>query len=542
MADDEAVVDDETTDDEVVDDEERAESRYRRRIGVTLATLALLGAWIAVLQTNAATNESRTTREATRLAAEAQTANVVDRGVQSGLEQVAAESQVFPLRGAFNISEEAAAEVDANLDPARGQARLEAGQALVDGALGVDATRVTAISERARRLSLEQSAVVEQRITWNARASQYETVMTTLAIAIFLIGFTMVVGRKLRPPFVGPGLLLAVFCFGWAIHIYQKPIPEVDLTAIGRTASGLVALSEGRSEDALADFDEAVDADEEYAPAYEGRGLARMVVANPDLLTSLAITDRSPEVVDAASADLDTAFELGGTKDARTVAVAALTQIVAADWDRAAVLLEDAVEDNDRTPGLMLWRSAVAVAQDDESAADDWLDRAVRQLTAMKGSDTNRKTAAQYLSLLSYVADQVPAQAQMADRFRDDGVAMVAAAAAGSDRIDPDRSPPPAASLEILSATFADDVTTVQLASTGVPAGAQVVVAGYERPAPGASWVQPAPLFYVGPLGAGGGVEVPTPQVCVPVEFRFDLYVDGVLADSATSPGGAPTC
>ena len=32
-----------------------------------------------------------------------------------------------------------------------------------------------------------------ERITWNNRASQYETVLTVLAVAIFLVGFTMVV-------------------------------------------------------------------------------------------------------------------------------------------------------------------------------------------------------------------------------------------------------------------------------------------------------------------------------------------------------------
>ena len=277
---------------------------------------------------------------------------------------------------------------------------------------------MTAISEEARRLSLEQRAVVDQRITWNARASQYETVLTTLAIAIFLIGFTMVVGPRIRPPFVGPGLLLALFCFGWAVHIYLKPIPEVDLPAISATAAGEVALAQGRAEDAVDDFDTAIEASDTYAPAFAGRGLARLVVANPDLLTSLAITDQSPQVVDAAVADLDRAFELGATKDAQAVAIAALARIVGEDWDAAATLLEDAVDEQQRTPGLQLWRSAIAVAQDDPTTASEWLERATDQMTAMQGTDTNRTLAAQYLTLLEFVGDRVPSSAELADPFR----------------------------------------------------------------------------------------------------------------------------
>lgn len=523
---------------DAVESDHPGEQRYRRRIGITLAVLALLGAWIAVLQTNASTNESRTTREATRLAAEAQTARVIDRGVQAGLEQVEAETDVFVLRDAFNISPSAASAAGAPLDPAREQARVEAGQALVTGALQGDGTRATGISERARHLTLEQSAVVEQRITWNARASQYETVLTTLAIAIFLIGFTMVVGPKIRPPFVGPGLLLAVFCFGWAVHIYLKPIPEIDLDAVTSTAAGQVALAEGRSDDAVADFDAAIDIDDTYAPAFEGRGLARLVVANPDLLTSLAITDQSTQVVDAAVADLDRAFELGAPKDAAAVSIAALARIVGEDWDRAATLLEDASEQQNRTPGLELWRSAIAVAQDDQATAAEWLERAADQMTATRGTDTNRALAAQYLTLLEFVADSEPSRAELATRFVSESIALIAVAT-GSD---PSEAATSDATLQIVQAEFADGVTTVELARTGVPAGTPVVLAGYERPAPGASWVQPAALFYAGPIGDGGSLEVPTPQVCAPVEFRFDLYVNGVLTDSATSPGGRPTC
>ncbi len=81
--------------------------------------LALLGAWIAILQTNAATNESSSAREATRLASEAQTARIVDDGIGAALDEIDSEIELFASRPAFNIDESAAADVGATVDPER---------------------------------------------------------------------------------------------------------------------------------------------------------------------------------------------------------------------------------------------------------------------------------------------------------------------------------------------------------------------------------------------------------------------------------------
>ncbi len=364
----------ETEPDESESEESPTERRYRRGVGITLAVLALLGAWIAILQTNAATNESSTARDATRLASEAQTARDRRRGRRIGARaDRQRDRSCSRSRPAFNIDEAAAADVGATVDPAREQQRLDEGRATLDGALVADEAGVESVSVNAARLTLEQSAVVDQRVTWNARASQYETVMTTLAVAIFLIGFTMVVGRRLRPPFAAPGLALALFCFGWAVHIYLKPIPDVAPVALDRTAAGQVALERGRGDDAVTAYSDAVDADPDYATARSGSGLATMVAANPDLLVTFALTDTSPEVVEAAGAQLEDAFA-AGADDPTTSASAAIVAVAATDWDLAGELLEETVERNERTPGAQLNRSAVAVAQGERDVAEEWLD------------------------------------------------------------------------------------------------------------------------------------------------------------------------
>ncbi len=448
------------------DDQDRTEARYRRGVGITLALLALLGAWIAVLATNAGTRESTTTREATRIASEAQTADVVAKGANSAVEQILAEIAEFGSRRSFQVGE-AATSVGIELDPAAEAERLARARTTLDDATASFGARSTELEQTATALSLEQTAKVAERITWNNRASQYETVLTVLAVAIFLVGFTMVVSRGLRPPFVIPGVILAVVCFGWTLQIYAKPIPEVAPEAITATAAGQVALEEGRFEEATEDFSAAIEAQGDYSVAHRGLGAAILLTANPDLLTTWAITDTSDEITEPATAELERALELGGTDDPLTVATAAVAAVVASDWDRAAELLDEAIAENDRTPGLQLSRSAVAIAQGDEATAEDWLRSAVRQMESLAGTDTDRALAAQYLTLLEWVARQEPGQSQTAEAFRDRSVELIATGRADltpSAADDPGGAPPPDAAVTVETLRFADGFTTVDLA------------------------------------------------------------------------------
>lgn len=515
-------------------DAEDAPRPYKRRVGITLAVLALLGGWIAVLQTNAATNESRTTREATRLASEAQTARVLSEGIDAALRQIDAEIDTFGERPAFATEDQVGDDLGVTIDPEAQQARLDAAVAELDDAASGRQELATRAAIDAQHLTLLQAAVVQERITWNARASQYETVVTVLAVAIFLIGFTLVVGRRLRPPFALPGLLLAVYCFGWAIWIYQKPIPDVDRTAITRTAEGEVAVAEARPDDAIASFDEAIALDDGYAPPHAGRGTAVMVAANPDVLSTLALTDTDPSVIDDALGSLDRALELD-PDDSKTEGLAGFVEMAGADWAAAAERLDQARSSNDLAPRLALYRSAVAVAQGDEELARELLGEVADRFSVLADTETDRALVAQYLSLLEFVADRAPDQADLARSLRDEVVAKV------SDL--PDTGTDPAdVELTIEQLSWADGKTTIDLAIGGIPDGQDIAVVGYERPAPGASFVQPAELFAVGPKTDLGGVQIRSPRACVAVEYRVDVYVDGGLAASQTTPGADPTC
>jgi tetratricopeptide (TPR) repeat protein len=521
------------------EEEDEAADRYKRGVAIALALLAVLGAWVAVLQSNGGTNESSTTREATRLAAQAQSASIVEEGGLVAVDQVESEIDILGDRPGFTTDADVAADLGIPVDSERDAQRLADGRALVENSLGDEQGGLFELSQESRRLALAQDAKVHERVTWNARASQYETVLTVLGVALFLIGFTAVVGRKLRPPLAVPGMILALFCFGWALWIYNKPIPFVSDSVIDNTAEGEALLAVGNPSEAEKSFSRAIAEDDEYLPAHLGRAQANLLVSNPDIYRSLAFTDTESEAYDQAVADLTTAIDLGGDTDVVNLTTAAMTLFGRGDYERATLALETAMDVNDAAAIVPFARSAAAVADGDGDAARHWRDRGVELLGPLEESDRNREVSALCFTMLAKVADDRPEHADLATEIIDETVAFGADIAAGDELSG---EVPDGAAFEPSVVTFADDETTVDIRAAGIPDGAWVTVLGWERPAEGASWVQTAELFYTGQTIGSGALTIDTPRNCDPVEWRFDLYVNGAPADSMTLPGVAPTC
>jgi tetratricopeptide (TPR) repeat protein len=509
---------------------------YKRRVGVLLAGLAVLGAWIGILHINAATNESNTARQTTRIAVEAQASAVVEQTVLRLVEQVELEADTLGLRPTFTGD---ASEIP-GLDDTAAQARLSEAQQEITQVLRRNPGTLHELKRTARRRSLTQAALTETRITWNARASQYETVLTTLGIAIFLVGFTLVLSRRIRPPILVPGVALALYCFGWAVHIYLKPIPSTAPAAIDSTAQGEVLFSEGQVTGAIAAFDDAIAVQDDYLTPYEDRSIAHFVAANPDFFTTGAITDtESPEFV-AALDDATEALDLGGDQSVVTMVVSGVLAFADGDYDTAVRRLTAASELNDQTPGALLYLSAAETARGNGDAADRWRDRAVALLSETEPSDRNRQLAAAYYTALEWVAYDVPEQADAARAQRDELVELETSFVSG-ERVS--GTAPDEVTLTINDIVVGDDTVDFDLAVDGVGADDTVTLLAYERPVPDGPWVQPPTLSYIGPLVAPGSAPpLQAERACRPTEFRVDLYVNGAPADSATSPGVEPTC
>ena len=517
------------------------DSNYKHAVAIILALLGVLAGWIAILATNAATNESRFARETTRRAIEAQTAALGEQAVLA-LRGRRYERARLPRGAAVLRGEPGRGARRARRCPGVSQEeRLAEAEAVFEDTIGSADDGDVSLELAARQLSLEQASLTDQRVTWNARASQYETVLTVVAVAIFLIGFTLVLDRRARPPILLPGLILAGYCLGWSIHIYNKPIPTTSEAAIESTAVGTVLLDKGDTGEAIAAFSAAIAAESDFVEPYEGRALARFVDANPDFFETFAISDNDPELLEAAAVDISEAIELGGGDDATVLAVAAVLAYAANDYETTAAFLEQIVEVNDQTPDVQLLLGAVEIARGDEAEARRWLERATGLLSATEPSNRNRQLAAQTYSAFEWVAHSLPDRAETARALRDDLVRVESRFVAGREL---GGVVPPAAGLVVHDVTVATGSVTFDLELVGLDEDDIVTLLAYEQPTVDGPWVQAPTLSYIGP--AFESDREPNPieitRACRPVAFRIDLYVDGAFVSSTHQPGVTATC
>jgi tetratricopeptide (TPR) repeat protein len=510
---------------------------HKRRVAVLLAAMAVLGAWIGILQVDATANEASTARETTRMAVRAQASAVVEHAVARLLDQVAAEADTLTLRPTYALDLTQVPELR-GIDPA---SRRSKAQTKVRRALERDPATQRRLRRTARRQSLTRAALTDQRMAWKARAAQYRTVLTTLAVAIFLVGFTLVLTRGIRIIVLVPGLALAAYCLGWAVLIDVRPIPSTPTDAIEHTAEGQVQLEDGRTAQAISSFDAALAADGAYVTAYEERALAHFLAANPDYFATGAITDVEGADFAAALRDVRRALELGGDQSVTTLAVAGVLASADGDYDIAAARLASALELNGRVPGIMLQLAAVETARGNDAAADRWRDRALGQLDAAERSSRTRRLVAAYVTALEWVAHDVPERAEAASRQRDETIAQEMAAVAGTPMSG---VAPASAAVGINDMSLTDGAVLIDLDIEGVAAGSPAAVVVSERPTPAGPWVQPPAESFVGPFARRDGPvpRLPFDRACRPTAFRVDLYVNGALADSAATAGAEPSC
>jgi tetratricopeptide (TPR) repeat protein len=513
------------------------DATYKRRVAVLLAALAVGGAWIGILQVNAAVHEANTARETTRMAVRAQASAVVEDAVLRLREQVDAEAGTLTSRPTYTLDPSQIPEL-AGLDP---RERRAAAQAEIRRALRRDPAALQDLRRTARRQSLTRAALTDERIAWKAQAAQYRTVLTTLAVALFLVGFTLVLAPGIRAVVLVPGLALAAYCFGWAVVIDVRPVPSTPPDAIAHTAEGQVLLADGRTAQAITAFDAAVAADPAYVTAYEDRALAHFLAANPDFFATGAITDTDSAAFRAALRDVRRALDLGGDQDVTTLAVAGVLAFADGDLDAAANRLTSAVGLNERAPGIGLYLSAVETARGNDAAADRWRDRALGELDAGERGSRTRQLAAAYVTALEWIAHELPGRAGAAMRQRDEAIALEMSAVFGESMSG---VAPADATIDVDRITVADGAVRFDLDVGGVAPGDPVAVLVFERPTPDGPWVQPPAESYVGPFRIRDG---PTPRVpvdrdCLPTAFRVDLYVRGARADSATAPGTDASC
>ena len=506
-----------------------------RWIAVSLAAIAVVGAAIAILQTDASVNESNTARETTRTAVAALRAGVTEKGGSLLEDDIEAESGA--LRRQLDFVANQAGDAAPVLSSSELRSILPENGNLPGVRTREALRRLSVASEL---LSLTQAALAETRVTWNDRSTQYTTAIAVLAFALFLVGFSLVLSGTQRLVFYLFGIAVAVFTVGAVIYVYSLPIPETSSEAISATARGRVASDQGDQQRAIRLFSEAIEIDDEFAAPYSYRAIARAFAANPDLQATGAVTGGVGSL-DQAIADVRRALDLEDDRDTLALAFAAIAGLYAGQYEKSIQAADEAIAINSEVPDIRLVKSAAEVGLGDAGAAIESLD-AARDL--IKGSDPSERTrglVASYLTYLEEVVHQVPERRDLAGRIEQRIIGTETEFSLGRklSRRAPDRG-----SVEVTGLRYGDGQISLRTAWSDLPAGTAVTLIGFERPARGSGWVQPRELALFRTLGGSGEQtgRVPISRNCTPVELRVDVYLDGAFSDRFTGPGGPATC
>jgi len=169
-------------------------------------------------------------------------------------------------------------------------------------------------SREAIRLEALQDAANEVGGLWSNQATVYTAVLAILAVALYLLGFSLTIGvRRAKRLFAVSGVVLIVVAGAWTgTQVATSPRAPAD-DAADAYAEGIVALGTAfdRSglEAAERELTRAIELRPTFARAYVARSNARFRLGSPQQEGFLSVI--SDEALAASSDDLARAYELG---------------------------------------------------------------------------------------------------------------------------------------------------------------------------------------------------------------------------------------
>lgn len=262
---------------------EQPSERFKQTIAVLIAMVTLCAAILAYLQSDAGAHDDRANRDNKRYALEAfgrqVSGNAAVNYAYNSAYQNWRELDLLATSAA-NQGDDAAAQRYSTLrdqmlsvSPLLNPPYFDAATREVDlPRYEVDTylVAVTALQES----FLASSAVKD---AWDAKSNIYIVHLTLLAVALFLLGLSLVTnGRATRWIFTSVGSAIALVAVVWAAQVYAQPV--IDLreqgNAIRDYAQGVGFAYQDKWTDAITAFDAAIGAVPTYANALAQRAEA----------------------------------------------------------------------------------------------------------------------------------------------------------------------------------------------------------------------------------------------------------------------------
>lgn len=269
-------------------------------VAVLIMLTTMFGGLVAYLETDASTRADRADRQSQVYAIQAMgerlratqrdnydvqvyaTANELDRRAQDAMARAGAMGRVPGMSAGVVEHQDAATRWEAardrirSLSPLLSDMRYQPSDDIIRFDQYFEESLV-----KARGKAEWQRAMTQQGEAWENKARGYLSIITILAVGLFLFGLSLTIPGVVRYILVGAGVLIVTVSGVWAALVYAQPAPEAREDAIQAYLRGVTALNVRDYDAAITHFDEATVLDARLGGAWADRGYARAQLGDP---------------------------------------------------------------------------------------------------------------------------------------------------------------------------------------------------------------------------------------------------------------------
>lgn len=527
-----------------IPDIDELDTPFKRRLALVVALIALLGGIVGYTASDAGIRAAKTVRDAQR-------ASVMALAEQDTAAAQFAESfsnyvDVSTVQRRHDIDVVQAQLLGLTPRPGDAQSWAQVGQKLTDLSPllqpGSYANRPdllwSKLFEAPDLATLRQQSDQQTASAWGDKANLYLGVITSLAVALTLLGLSLTVGADVRRFLLWPAGLIAAGGLTGFLIVLITPVPQTSEAAIAAVVEGDRLSGDRDFNGALAAYNRAVDLDPNYATAYQRRGGAHLVVGSPEKGNLFILSTTSKEARQAGVADLKKALDLGG-EEYITLVNQGANYFHLADYTRSEELSRRAIALNPALPLPWLNLGLALVGQGRENDAADVYQRAIGLIEQRPYAEERLELYAAARATLEKLLGLRRDLEASVRRFQGELVQAQGRA------LLPDARSADGASVSVMTAKTSGSTLRITLDYSNLPSNSRLAWIVYHRLGRDQDWVQRSDLsiFEQTQLSPSGSAvrEIQDTSCMTAGEYRVDLYADTKrLASVAASPPATP--
>jgi tetratricopeptide (TPR) repeat protein len=269
---------------------------------------------------------------------------------------------------------------------------------------------------------LRRQAKQELSNSYGGKSSRYGSVVTLLAVVLFLMSLSLTVDGRLRLAVLVPAAVIALACVVITIGASLGPVAAVPDQAIKDVAEGDRLMGRYDFSGAVGQYSKAIRLQPRYALAYGRRANALFFEGGDPVKGQQFIAYAPRKSIDAAVVDARKAVDLGADDVGSVNALGALL-FHQQQYAKAVSIFRHAIDLNADNPLAWSNLGAAALAQGDYTTATDAYQHAVSTINARPFVGERRELYGTTISVLEILIEREPTRKDAATRVEDQLVA-----------------------------------------------------------------------------------------------------------------------